>query len=237
MPTATRTRSPRLYRYSQLGPKATSAAREWYRSKGWDDCDDLSELLNNELSDEYGVTGCKLYYSLGYCQGDGVAFAGDPDMDEWACHDEELRGLLSEIKGLAALLGFSEPDISVVISHHGLACHWNSMEVSINDYAWEEGAMRESIDAKLEEILRYLEDRVKEISRALEKTGYAHIEYYQSDEYLDALLSGNDDNDYFRWTRSGVHQDAIDKQANFRFCRDVSNCRAGSEVSRQPRKE
>lgn len=226
-----------MYSYSQLGPKGKAAAREWFRSKGWDHCDDLSELLDNDLSEVYGVTGCQVMYSLGYCQGDGVAFKGNPDMDIWADHDEKLRGLLIEAKGIAALLGFDEPDISVEIIHHGHYYHRNTMEVSTVDFAWQEGPMREIVDAKEADILRYLDDRVKEISRALEKTGYAEIEYRDSDEYLDALLSGNDDNDYFRWTRSGVHQDAIDKQANFRFCRDVSNCRAGSEVSRQPRKE
>jgi hypothetical protein len=109
MPTATRTRAPRGYRYSQLGPKGKAAAREWYRNQEWGDDDGMEDLLSNDLSDHYGLTNCEVMYSLDNCQGDGVVFKGNPDLEEWADHDETLRDLITEMKGLAALLGFEPP--------------------------------------------------------------------------------------------------------------------------------
>jgi hypothetical protein len=205
MPTATRTRAPRGYRYSQLGPKGKAAAREWYRNQEWGDDDGMEDLLSNDLSDHYGLTNCEVMYSLDNCQGDGVVFKGNPDLEEWADHDETLRDLITEMKGLAALLGFEPPDIAVQINQHGHYTHWNSMDVCVEDHAWEDRPQRDLVDAKLDEILRHLEERVKNISRELEETGYAEIDYRASDEYLDELLAGNEDNDYFRWTRSGEH--------------------------------
>jgi hypothetical protein len=206
MPTATRTRAPRLYTYSQLGPKGKAAAREWYRTHHtWDGVDDLSELLNNDLSEVYGVTGCEVMYSLNSCQGDGVAFRGNPDLDVWAEHDEELRGLLDELNGLAALLGFDEPCLSVVIHHRGRCYHDQSMEVNVDELSWVDGPNRQILDDRIAYLNDYLSGQVSNISRKLERTGYAEIAYRDSDDYLDELLSGNDDNDYFRFDRRGNH--------------------------------
>lgn len=42
------------------------------------------------------------------------------------------------------------------------------------------------------EFQEYLEERIQEISREMEKTGYAEIEYHDSDEYITDMIVGND---------------------------------------------
>ena len=50
----------------------------------------------------------------------------------------------------------------------------------------------DAFEAKLEEFRTYLDERVKEISRELEKTGYAEIEYHSGEEYARERLENTD---------------------------------------------
>lgn len=193
------------YPYSALSKKAKERAREeWREAERNDPSYELSELLGRDLEDHFGLTNCKLFYSLGYCQGDGVAFDGHPDVDEWAKHDETLAGMLKEIHGLAALTGY-EVDLRVHIEQRdNHYYHWNTMRVSVDHdeepCPYETPPALQAIYDKIEALEEYLAQRVKDISRELEKTGYAEIEYYDSDEYIDELLT---ENDHYMFSRRG----------------------------------
>jgi len=210
MPTATKTR--RAYRFGELGPKGKAAAIEWYRRTYSDDpCDGVSDLLESDLSDHYGVTGCEVAYSLGHCQGDGASFTGDPNLDVWAEHDEQLALRLNVLNALTALYSraldweFSEPQLSVSIrrtSNHYYHEHSTTLNLEWYDCPQD---LPSPLEEAFDDLRTYLEEAVVKIGRDLAATGYAEIEYRDSDEYISEHLSGNDDNDWFRWTRSGVH--------------------------------
>ena len=70
--------------YSLLSPAAQSRAREFWRKQGWGsgdvDAHVLTEQFQRDLAETYGMEGMNVYWSLGYCQGDGVSFEGEPDI-------------------------------------------------------------------------------------------------------------------------------------------------------------
>lgn len=196
---------PRTYTFSQLGPKGRKAAIEAWRehTRDWGDDGRLEELLNTDLSEFHGITNSKVLYSLGHCQGDGVAFEGNPDIDHWAEHDEELAEKLTALRAWAVLLGVEEPQFYIRISNSDRHyCHWNSMTLELtNDADWPTNNDIVPLDDMASAVEAYLTNAIKDISRALEKTGYAEIEYMDSDECLSEYLS---ESDHIMFTRHGA---------------------------------
>ena len=184
------------FSYDKLSDDAKEVAREWYRDQlANDPMDHLHELLDDSLRHDHGLDDCRLSFSLSYCQGDGVAFEGKPDIDEWAKRDDGIKARMAAMTIEAVSTG-AEWELCVSIAHEGRYSHWNSMQVhvEINDYyednlrnadPWEEIEL-DRMAAELEE---YLNEAVKEISRKLEALGYDEIEYQQSDEVIEGLLS------------------------------------------------
>ena len=195
--------------YKDLPPDVQAMAIENYREMRWSSGHDdgVSDTLHSDLSDYYGLSDCKLYYSLGSCQGDGVAFEGSPDIDQWAdCaamnqHDRELLSLLAELRAFAALFGMEEtPMPSVKITHFGRYYHWNSMEVTVEDSTAYDARRNDEIAVEQEHCLDrivtaiqdYCTQDVKDISRALERDGYSQIEANDADDAIVEEIEAND---------------------------------------------
>ncbi len=148
----------------------------------WDDAEFLTEDFKTQLA-EYGFSEAKVYWSLGYCQGDGVAFYG-------RVHSETLKEKDRKAKRLIAAL--EEAGDEVCIENTGVSSHyhhWNSMTIEIecsNEIDDEDLPARLKIarPAMRENLEDYLNERVKEISRELEKSGYAEIEYRYDEETI-----------------------------------------------------
>ncbi len=157
---------------------AISAEREGSERFDWDDAQFLTEDFKMQLA-ERGFDGVEVYWSLGYCQGDGVAFYGRV----WA---QDLKEKDARAKILIERLEKVGDDISIEITGaNGHYHHWNSMTVEIEF----DSELDADLSSRLkiarpvwrEEFEEYLLEKVKEISRDLEKSGYAEIEY-KSDE-------------------------------------------------------
>jgi len=197
------------YRYSELNDKAKAAAREWWRGEGWLDSGQLRELLETDLRDHFGITDCKLFYSLGSCQGDGVAFEGRPDLEEWAKHDEHIAAALGQMTLWVVAHRVEEFNLLCKISHHGHYYHWNSMDVAISRDLWppddiggdQWAEMEDGFNQILVALQEYCDERIKKISREMEQTGYDEIEYEQSDEYIDEHLEASDA--HYLWEENG----------------------------------
>lgn len=195
MTTATRKRG---LPFKRLSKAAKERAIEWMRDCISEDDIQLQDTFDNVLT-EAGFPGMDIMWSLGWRQGDGVAFKGSIDMDELAKHDEHIVEQLA--KGM--LLGVNPDDWewSGAITHHGHYTHWNSMDVEL-DFAlmWEE----ETEHAKtLSEIARdirdYIAEKIKGLSRKMERIGYDEIEYQASDEHCVECIEAHD----FRFSREG----------------------------------
>ena len=177
--------------FDELIEEAKESAIENERSSGRrfddDDAAFLTEDFQNQLA-EKGFEAVKVFWSLGYCQGDGVAFYG-------RVYADDLKGKDPEAKKLIERLEKAGDEISIEITG---ASNWyhhrNSMTVEID---FENELEEEDLPARLkialpalrEELENYLSEKVKEISTELEKSGYAEIDYRYQDETISWELS------------------------------------------------
>lgn len=184
-------RPKRLRFFSELKPEAQDFAvsEEQNRADRFD-CDDaefLTEDFKTQLA-EYGFEETEVRWSLGYCQGDGVAFYG-------RVYPESLKEKDSQAKRLITALEAAGDSLYIEISGaNGHYHHRNSMTVKIE---FESETDDEDLPARLkiarphqrENLEEYLAERVKEISRELEKSGYAEIEYRFDEETIQNDLT------------------------------------------------
>lgn len=166
---------------------AVAAERESPQRFDWDDAEFLSEDFKTQLA-EYGFEDTEVYWSLGYCQGDGVAFYG-------RVYPKSLKEKDWQAKKLIDALQTAGDEIYIEITgannHYH---HWNSMTVEIE---FENETDDEDLPARLkiarpalrENLEEYLAEKVKEISRELEKSGYAEIEYRYDEDAIRSELS------------------------------------------------
>ena len=141
----------------------------------WDDAEFLTEDFKTQLA-EYGFSELEVYWSLGYCQGDGVAFYGRVCSESLKEKDQTAKRLIDALEAAGDVLYIE------ITGEGGHYHHSNSMTVEVE---FESETEDKDLPARLkiarsvlrEELEEYLGERVKEISRELEKSGYAEIEY------------------------------------------------------------
>ena len=169
---------------------------EWVQEKlsnDWFEPQDITEILEESIREDHYLHGIhNVYWSLGYCQGDGVAFEGHIDLEVLRENVSELDGLMGECEALAALLG-CEFDLMVnrcQVRNSGRECHWNSMELELEwDYGDGEGWCGfDALDERIRCVRDWIENYIKEVSRALERMGYAEIEHRGSAGYAAEYL-------------------------------------------------
>lgn len=182
----------KLYKYDELSDKAKEKAREDWVNKGfgWDnhDSDQLTDTFKELLIEKGFEKGVDVFWSLSSSQGDGVAFKGSIDVPKYI-----RAGKLT--KEFGRLIG----KVEARVDQRGRDTHWNSMTVeifqddggagSIGPKDWHPGAPTREMVVGFEE---YLVQDVKDISRELEKIGYAEMEYKGSDEYLADTFEANE---------------------------------------------
>ncbi len=165
--------------FAELKPEAQEFAVSQERDSpdrfDWGDAEFLTEDFKTQLT-EYGFEETEVYWSLGYCQGDGVAFYGRVYAESLKEKDCRARRLIAALEAAGDELYI---EITGASGHYH---HSNSMTVEIE---FENETEDEDLPARLkiacphqrENLEEYLNERIKEISRELEKSGYAEIEY------------------------------------------------------------
>ena len=172
--------------FEELTEEAKDQAIENEKNSGRcfddDDAAFLTEDFQNQLADK-GFEAVKVFWSLGYCQGDGVAFYGRVYADDLKAKDLKAKKLIERLEKLG-------DEISIEITGaNNWYHHRNSMTVEID---FENGEDEDDLPARLkialpfwrEEFEDYLSEKVTEISDELEKLGYAEIDYQSEDEII-----------------------------------------------------
>lgn len=190
----------KLYKYSELSEKAKEkAVRDWVENgHAWNSGHDSRALTDQfkEILQEKGFEkGVEVCWSLSSCQGDGVAFSGSLDVPKYIKASDLM-------KKFGRLIG----KVEARVYNRGRECHWNSMSVeifeddsgsgSIGPKDWHPGSLSKDLIVEFEE---YLTQDVKDISRELEKIGYAEIEYRESEESVADTFEAN----YYEFTEDG----------------------------------
>jgi len=181
--------------FDELSDEAKEFAVENEKNSGRrfddDDAAFLTEDFQHQLN-EKGFEAVKVFWSLGYCQGDGVGFYG-------RVHTEDLKAKDRRAKKLIERLETAGDEISIELTGaNNWYHHRNSMTVEVD---FENEAEDEDLPARLkialpiwrEDFESYLSEKVKEISGELEKSGYAEIDYRYEDETIERDLSERED--------------------------------------------
>ena len=177
-----------VYTYDELNDQAKEKVRAWYREMQGE-CGDytreVSEFFKYEL-DEIGYPSDKCYWSLGHCQGDGMAFYGDIDRDAIAKIRNRVLPRTSRARSLTNTFLFNY--VTFTISDcNGHYNHHNSMSVN-----FEANNISEKTYQLLIELRDAIQEDVKDLSRDLERQGYDIIDSMDEDDNVDENIRAND---------------------------------------------
>jgi hypothetical protein len=189
------------FTFDELSDKAKEVARTWYREVNYDDSSILQESFEQDLENFFFFPMENVYFSLGYCQGDGVAFTGTIDFDalmKWKGGEPGLLKSRKHIRQLIRKLHRADVYIYGKVTHFGHYYHWNSMNVTI-DAESQIGVLTPKQEEWVDEIKGAIAELCKELSKKLEKIGYNEIEYQNSDEVVDENIMANE----YKFTKEG----------------------------------
>jgi hypothetical protein len=178
----------KTYKFEELSDKAKEKAREWWTKDGLDEheCECITEDFQYVL-EEKGLPSDKVHWRLSCCQGDGVAFYGSVDVEEYLTKNK-LKTKFKKLFDKDGDLLISNVTINNCNHHYH---HYNTMSISYNEdfYGGYDNPTREQACA---DFVDYLTDHIKELSKQFEKNGYESIDYYNSSSYIDEILIINE---------------------------------------------
>lgn len=205
MPT---TKEIQIYTFEELSPEAKQKAIEWYRNCLYEDSsysdmlvEDfeqvLSEIPGFELErknmgrwkfDKDGkkvpVASPCIYFSLGHCQGDGVAFDGRIT--------EEFFNQFPETKKILKRWRKNKWDIDVSFDVYNPGHYFN---VAVKNGVVEAYNRKGEDKATEEDFNTFevtLENWCREMQTTLEQLGYDYFEYVYSDESISENIIANE---------------------------------------------
>lgn len=121
------TKEFKIYKYEELSGKAKEKVRQNYIDNL--DPNDFTYMVIEDLQN-MGLSNLRPYYSLGYCQGDGLCLAGHIDFDEITPELKKIfckNFILPDYKIFNSLKEYSRIDFN----HMGRYYHKNSVEIDI----------------------------------------------------------------------------------------------------------
>lgn len=196
----------KLYNFSELDKEAQAKAIKDWRNKGYAFDNFDAEILTNKFREElesYGFDDDVIVeWSLGYCQGDGVAFYGSIDLEKILPNhvDDFTKDEQRRLYWLNNEYGIS---IEIVRNSYGHRySHAYTMDIDLYcDYRtdYRETELYDEVLQKLEDIV--LND-IQSLSHKLEREGYEFIERMESDEVIREFFEYNDD--CYEFTEDGT---------------------------------
>ena len=185
----------KVYYFEELNEEAKKKAIEDYRRGGtweqWDN-DNLSEYFKERLM-EYGFyDDVQIEFSLGYCQGDGVAFYGEIDFSIWLKNHQD-HFTKKELKRLEWLNEECGVELFTTRNSYGYRySHYNTMDINATYNEYRGFRDSDLLDEVLDKVERLLKDEVVELSCDFESIGYEKIEYKNGDEYIIESIVANE---------------------------------------------
>lgn len=174
------TRTISVYTIDELTGKAREHAIEEERQALHEnfDVDMLRDVFAERLA-EKGYPTKDIRWSLSYSQGDGLAFYGEVDPEEYLAKNNNADLDKRKVARLQKLI--REGDLGISITKLGGANfydHWNTMNVEFD----VRGELKPESVKALEDFETFIKLDVKDVSRELEKIGYQEIEYQTSED-------------------------------------------------------
>jgi hypothetical protein len=170
-----------VFKFEELSPKAKQKAIEKYGD--WDYCDVLTDIFQEALKAK-GYDYCKVEWSLGCCQGDGVAFYGSVDVRTWWKKSGRTLFDKAQKKKLYEEWG-KNTDLNISIKRNSYGHHYSHYNTMYVEVEWDNEELVKLLE---EEVLR----DIQYISKDLERKGYKDIEYYTSEECFQETAEANE---------------------------------------------
>lgn len=203
----------KLYSYEELSPEAQKAAREqWEQDDRQDGSPMACEIVNEDFEQMVGDKGYPtkdIRWSLGYCQGDGMAFYGREDVDS-----KMLERLIAE--GWAAPQGIDTAKVQRLVEIEAFSlvvditpnsfgshyAHYNTMDVELDvcDHYVEDAISNDKLEEIRKSLEKFIEEDVQALSQKLADHGYSIFDNYYEEEYIADMLIGND----YEFTKDGA---------------------------------
>lgn len=131
----------------------------------------------------------KLYYSLSYCQGDGLCFEGNIYLSS-LMENEEFTKLLTEKQKKNVKRFLNCDDNKITITHRGNYYHNKSVSF---DYSYYNSTSNNSyIEKLLDEVLEVFKDYYENLTNEIKKEGYAITEHYWKDENIIEFINDSE---------------------------------------------
>jgi hypothetical protein len=162
--------------------------------------DQVSEYFNEKAQERFGPD-LKVYYSLGHCQGDGVAFEGEINLDTLLSDSSDYRDSFN--RNELRLLNKCKDCISINVTHRGRYYHENSFDVDLGIGQYSYSRDYKYIDELQKSIEKKILTILQNISQDLKRSGYE--DFSQVDEFSKDVLLSSDD----LFTITGVREDLI----------------------------
>lgn len=190
----------KLYSVNELTGKAKDraieAGRQWHNETF--DSDNMTDELKEHAEEKHGVVTDECFWSISFCQGDGVAFYGSIDLDVLA----EKHADVKKIVDAATMI-----DVTLTVTSEGKNNryhHWNSMSVSAEHDSGFRYSERyrdkeddhDDLEKKADKLADELQEAVKRIlvaaSRDTYRWGETSILAQSEDESIVELLEANE---------------------------------------------
>jgi len=177
----------KVYKYEELSEKAREKVKENYRENI--NPDDFTADLIEDLK-ALGLSNLRPYYSLNYCQGDGLCLAGHIEFDEI---NEELREifykdfLLSDYKLIKELKKYSR----IEFNHVGRYFNYNSVEIDIYIDGTLSSKKYKQTKKLTDKLIKNIKNWYVGICKEYEQWGYEYF-YDVEDEHLKDFYESNE---------------------------------------------
>jgi len=183
-----RTIETNLYKFNELSEEAKETARDCWKSNGLDEheCECITEDFQYHL-EELGLPKDDIRWRLSCSQGDGVAFYGDVDVEEYLTKNK-IKTKFKKLFDKDGDLLISNVNIYSNSNHYN---HYNTMSLTYNEEL-HGGYDNPSRQNAIYEFTDHLLAHIKEVSKDFETKGEEQIDYYASNEYVDEMIIANE---------------------------------------------
>jgi len=177
-----------LFKFNELSEDAKQTAIEQYRNSIddvlWYFSDDIEEQLREE-----NITFTKrgLQYSLNYCQGDGLSFSGEFDVQKMVKLalpnlSEKRQNIIEQC--IYSLYSSGNTGYYCYASKNDIDIEYNYCNWNYNRYP--------NLTALCEIVVEFTKDYYIDLCDKFKKQGYAEIEYQYSDEAIIEKIIENE---------------------------------------------
>ena len=175
-----------VYQYNELEEYAQEQAKRDFLEKEHLS-DFFSEDLTEELQEQFGLYNLKTYYSLSYCQGDGLCLYGEITYLE-LFNNDKFKSIAFKGIHYKQIHSIKDELQSIDFEHRSWYCHANSVHIESN-----EDSPTEKQAAIIDKIINNVKLWYYSFCRKWEKQGYKYF-YEISDDDMKEIC---DTNNYF----------------------------------------